>query len=393
MLRGPGRLGLPVALCIAAGMLSCRDEVELFQPAERSTPRGENVRLTYSPGDDRSPAWSADGDTIYYVAEGFTELGSPEGLLVRVPRRGGSASRLLGDVQSPDSREEHRLAAPSPTPDLGRIAFVEISRLWGPHPCSINHTALSCEPPRSEEEARQPPLREIAVHVRSWETTGPLSDDLSLELEVPGLVEDLQAGIVAVAHDHPFQQVFARQRLFPLRASWAPDGERLAVSDGLSLYVWRAGDDSATAVPGGEYGAWAAWSPTGDVIAFARLAPADSSAGRCEYRGQFNVLMCVQIRTDYLPAPPELWVTRPDGSDARALGEGDEPAWSPDGAWLYIRRGNSIWRVAPDGSQLSEIPGSEGGREPAVSPDGGRLAVARLSDTGDYDVWVIGLED
>lgn len=401
--RSAARPRLALVLCAVGGILSCRDDVELFRPQDRPRPRGETVRLTYNSGDDRSPAWSLDGDTLYYVAEGFDELGSPDGLLLQVPRRGGSASRLLGAVQAQESGDQHRLASPAPAPAPavasatgpagGRIAFVEIAGVWRHHPCSLENTSLSCEPPRSEEEARQPPLTEIVVHVRSREATGPLSSDPALELETPGLVEDLETGITAIVHDHPFQQLFARQRIFALRASWAPDGERLAVSDGLSLYVWRVGEGSATPVPEGDYGAWAAWSPVGDEIAFARLAPADSSGSQCLYTGFFGEVVCRQVRTEYVPAPPELWIVRVDGAEARVLGEGEEPAWSPDGSWLFFRRGDTIWRAAPDGSQMTKIAGTEGGREPAVSPDGRLLAFTRLSGAGDYDVWVIGLED
>src|SRR5437868_1699644 len=53
-------------------------------------------------------------------------------------------------------------------------------------------------------------------------------------------------------------------------------------------------------------------------------------------------------------APPEIWTMRADGSHAKALVEGVEPAWSPDGRKLAFAApsgGNlHIFAVNADGS-------------------------------------------
>jgi Tol biopolymer transport system component len=38
------------------------------------------------------------------------------------------------------------------------------------------------------------------------------------------------------------------------------------------------------------------------------------------------------------------------------------------------------------------VPGTQGGREPAVSPDGQHLAFAKQSEGDDYDIWVVSLQ-
>ena len=93
-----------------------------------------------------------------------------------------------------------------------------------------------------------------------------------------------------------------------------------------------------------------------------------------------------------MPGAHILALTRPDGSDLTELGEGDEPAWSPNGNLIFFRRDDRIWSIRPDGSETTEVPGTQDGREPAVSPDGSKLAFARLNRAGDYDIWVIVLD-
>ncbi|MGD8826607.1 MAG: hypothetical protein PVI24_16605 [Myxococcales bacterium] len=375
----------------AAAFFACRDQVEPYQPLDRPQNTASTARLTYSPDDDRSPTWSLNGDTVYYTAEARSEEVFPAWTprpwtLMKQPAKGGMAEIVLRNVQSPNSRSEHWLTSPSLEPVGSRLAFIEISRLWAPHTCSLRLGPPICTPPLSEAESRQPPLREIIVLARRLDATQSLDQDEALVVEMPGK-EGIQTAII---HFHPFQRLFMEEGANFFRVSWAPDGEHLVFSDGLDLYVWRVGEATAQAIPNTEDGAWPAWSPDGAWIAFTRIEPADSTSSYCEYYGTFAVA-CTQERTDYLAGPSVLSLIRPDGSDLLELGEGVEPAWSADGATLFFRRDNMIWRSARDGSQAEAIPGTDGGREPAVSPDDRYLALAILSSDGDYDIWTIAL--
>ena len=83
---------------------------------------------------------------------------------------------------------------------------------------------------------------------------------------------------------------------------------------------------------------------------------------------------------------------RTDGTEARRLTDGTQPAWTPDGAALYFVRDGQIWRVLATGGEPVPVPGTVGGVDPAVSPDGTELAFARRAQGEPHDVWILSLD-
>ncbi len=375
-----------IAALLFLGM-ACADDVDPFESDDVLT-GDTGGQLTFSVSQDRSPSWSSSGDSVYYSAEGFGHLPSDPGVLVGLPVNGGVSETILTNVQLEDDDEERWLLSPTVDPRGERLAYVEIVSLWEADLCP--DTLLVCDPERARDEVLLPALRQLAIRVRRFDATGSVDDDPALELDAPGAFFTGFEATGFIVNDYPYQQLFDEERAFTFRASWAPDGQHLAFSDGLNVQIWNIEENTVTAVPNTEDGNWAAWNSDGEWIAFARLERADSSNVACLYIAFFPV--CSQERTDYVPGAHILALIRPDGSDLTELGEGDEPAWSPNGNLIFFRRDDRIWSIRPDGSETTEVPGTQDGREPAVSPDGSKLAFARLNRAGDYDIWVIVLD-
>lgn len=373
-------------------LLACREGPEPFS-AEEPRFGGPPWRLTFSLGDDRAPSWSPDGDSVYYTAEGFDHLPPSPGVLVAVPREGGVARPILGDAQIPrDNLSPLRwLVSAMVAPTGDRLAYTEIEPLWNIQDlCGAPDAAFTCDP--SGASAALPPLRQVVLRVRALDSTDPIEADLPLKVPMAGVREGPSqgpSGVIAVfiVEFHPYQRLFEQERSLAFRATWAPGGDRLVYSNGLQLLIWRVGAARGDPIPNTADGVSPAWSPDGERIAFSRIERAGSSGAVCTFFAGLGG--CIEERTEYVLGRRILSLVRPDGSGLIELGEGDEPAWAPDGETLFFRRDDRIWRSAADGSNAAPVPGTEAGREPAPSPDGRLLAFARRSAKGDHDVWVI----
>lgn len=373
---------------VAAAITACHGDVEPFSANDRDPKSGFiTLRLTYSPSDDRTPTWSQNGDSIYYAATGFDVFSDESVVLVGVSRLGGAAGMITTNIQVPGTSERW-LVAPQVHPSGQRFAYAEVGPPW---PRACGSIEPSCSPAIDNTEL--PRLRDVIVRVRRFDATGSIDSDPFLTVPIPGVVYDF--GVSPRGHvvqNYPFHQLFDEEGVSVFRPSWAPTGDRLVYSDGLGLLVWNT-SDAPQLVPNTDEGVSPAWSPDGEWIAFTRLERTDSTVILCRYaRPDAPIATCGQRRTNYDQGRRLLTLVRPDGSDVTQLGEGEDAAWSPDGTALYFRRGDQIWRSAPDGSGAAPIDFTNGGREPAISPDGLHLAFSKLGERGDYDIWVNSLE-
>ena len=373
----------------ALWLASCRDGTAPFNSEDRPGLGGPTpLQLTYSASDERSPAWSGASDSLLYVTRGFPPFPSDPGVLMKIGAVGGAAEVLLPGVQFVGGPARW-LTNPSISTDGTRVAYVEMWSVSGRELCPA--VSIICEPQGADPTA--PRLSEIRIRVRDRVAGGPADGDprLAVPLEgrefVPTRGDPTLPGFFRIRY-HPFQQLFHEDRSLIFGPSWEPIGGRLAFSDGLRVLLWDGVSSDATPVAGTEDGVLPAWSPDGEWIAFTRLQRGDSITAMCTHLETLGPA-CRQERVVFPIEGRVLTLVRPDGSDRRELGPGEEPAWTPDSGGIVFRRANRLWTIPVSGGAALEIEGTEGAREPAVSPDGTALAYVRAGSGGSYDLWVV----
>ncbi|CAN5719705.1 hypothetical protein BH23GEM9_BH23GEM9_12420 [soil metagenome] len=377
------RITVTALLTLVLG--GCREGVQPFMPDEREIEKGAAYALTFGSGQDADPRWSPDGDSVIYHTTLFNTVPQVSGVLLRIPARGGAAVPILPDVQQAGGRP---FVTPAYSPASNRVAYLDMLSVDVPSSCfRVDGGTPSCT-------TFQPLLDSALLRVRRIGESGSIALDPSITVRFAGTdpAHRFLAAGPWFEQFFPFQERYRLEHAMLFRPSWAPDGERLAFSDGLAIHSWRVGDPSSAIVPMTVNGVSAAWSPDGEWIAFTVLPRADSVVHQCSC--PLGGLAIQAFRTVYQSGPGVLMLVRPDGSERIELGEGEDPAWSPDGAFIYVRRAGRIARIARAGGAVTPIANTEGGRSPAVSPDGTRLAFSRSkpSDvTLDYDIWIATL--
>ena len=388
-MRGVGtrHAALLAVLLAAAG---CRDAAEPFRPLDRAAPPdGPVLRLTYGPADDRTPVWSAGGDSIYFTTSSWEGNPLAPATIVALAADGmGSLRTVLRNVQDGAGRANW-ITAPALSDD--RIAFVRLRPLLPESPCvGARVCPLSVQLPMVRLQAGE-------LHVRAIDATSGLPEDVILPLEFEGYSQEddptAPMGVVAVSDYIPAQLQFATQRRSFFRPSWNAQGTELVVSDGVRLLRWTLGAMEVVPIPGTADGISPAWSPDGEWIAYTRHRRESSVTFTCDYLNE-GIPACTERRTIHYSAPPEIVLTRPDGSEERVLGPGEDPAWSPDGAAVFASSDGAIVRIPASGGVPVTVDDTELGIEPAVSPDGTRIAFARVHMDGTLaarDIWIVDL--
>jgi len=382
---------LGLAALVACWGGACHDAPGPWEPVVEEVPPGVR-QLTFSPGDDRSPTWSLGGDSILYVAEGYGDLARSSGVLVSIPREGGPITSVFPLLQPPRATASTVLE-PAVEPGTGRIAYAQVLTAQG----VCEATSTSCDALDSVPEP--PSLQSGRIRVRMPGSIVPADQDPTLSIAFDGVEFDdtrqpFNLPGVWVTRLHPFQLRYNELNRLPVRPSWDPHGGRLAWSDGLRVLVWQPGEADATPVAGTDDGTSPAWSPDGSLIAFARFDRGPELRTTCQrfQPGKTGpVLVCIEERTQWPIGRAVVAVVPAGGGESLDLLEGTDPAWSPDGQWVYVARADGIWRVAASGGVFARIDGTEGGFQPAASPDGTELAFTRLDAAGKGNIWVVPL--
>ncbi|NJD09137.1 MAG: hypothetical protein FIB01_01410 [Gemmatimonadetes bacterium] len=382
------RAALLPAMLLAGACAACRDGVPPYSPVDVPPDTASLRQLTFNTGDERDPQWSADGDSVYYHASNWYDAPGP-GTLLRIGAEGGTAVPLADHAQPNPATF---LTSPVVPRAGGRLAYLHLARIRSASDkCSrvggADPGGLICR-------VGEPVLDSTLLRVRTAAALNPALTDPGLTVRYPGL-DSLQWSVGPPPYRqrvYPFHLDWQAGESADLRPSWSPDGSRLVFSDGIALSLWTPASPAATPLPGTQDGVAPAWSPDGNWIAFVVIARGDAAVADCTCIANLSVH---HLRSWWQVTGYRLIVIRPDGTGRRELGEGREPAWSPDSKTLYVRRSDGIYRVPVDQPAAAQlVPRTGGGRMPAVSPDGKRLAfVLRESGTGDLDIWTTSLEN
>lgn len=367
---------------------ACREAPAPFAPENPFA--NETSRLTFNLKDDRTPIFNTS-DTVLYVAESYPPFLSSRGLVLGVERTASVARPIMQAVQVGVPTQPW-LSAPMLSNDAGSVAFFQITVAT-----DQDWDFVTC-PPGVDAENTNSVLQQAVLRVRRLDSQVG-GDDARLVVNFEGRTLDstrhpffLPYVIVNIAH--PFHQQFERHDIPVFRASWSPDGTKLVFSDGLQLRIWTIGQPASTVIANTEDAVLPAWSPDGAWIAYTRLFRGPTQNVTCEAwvaGSKMDTPAAVFDRTIYPGVTRdngELVLIRPDGTEQRSLGLGEAPAWSPDGRFIVVHRDGQLFKVAEDGSSAVPIPDTGSGFEPAVSPDGGWVAFAKLVSPSNHDIWV-----
>jgi Tol biopolymer transport system component len=164
---------------------------------------------------------------------------------------------------------------------------------------------------------------------------------------------------------------------------WSPDGNRLALIDGVTqeVGVYDFFSDERSVIAGSS-GETPSWSPDSWFLVYTAVSTTTNGLRQ-------------QIQSSNVVADIMQDLTNGASADL-------SPAWSPDGGWIAFTRretqgaGSSIWVMRDDGSQPRQV--TSAGRHqdilPVWSPDSQQIAFLRssLEGTPETSVWLVDRE-
>ena len=386
---------IAAAVTLAGAFLAYRAGVEGVRPLAA-------VPVTTYPGDERDPALSPDGQRVAFAWDGGTAVPGeePQFDVYVQPAEGGAPIRLT--MHPADE------LSPAWSPDGERVAYV---RCGAGGECGVHVVDAG-----GGAEETLIPAGDLAITDLVWSPNGqrlafsgrrgrqgafslhllPLDGSAPQRLTSPA---STYPGDLAPAFSPDGQQLafvrteldgrqdvavvtvsggrvrrLAREQKGVTGLDWTPDGREVVYAanrDGAAG-LWRVG------LAGGDP-RWVALGTDGGEIA----GPSVSPSGGVAFARQLVRSQVVEVGAGGEPRP-----LLPSTRDDR------QPAVAPDGqrvAFVSTRSGShEVWTAAPNGADAQKLTAFGGARVsgPRWSPDGRRLVVSARAD-GDADVFVV----
>jgi Tol biopolymer transport system component len=326
-------------------------------------------------------AFSPDGNYVYYSA--YKQPGGGLAVLNRIPVLGGAPTAVLEDLDSPITF----------SPDAQHFAFMRGLVEKGTTALMVANADGSGAHPLATLD---PPER-FQSETPAWSPDGKT-------ILASATLRDTRIGILAVDAASGRTTPIGAHWGFLRNLQWMPDGRSFLV-DGIDLsprsptpQIWRvsypAGERTRITNDLNAY-IGVSLSADGQSIATVQTERHARIQVASLHGASWTVLSKSDQRADgitglsWMPdgrlvftaaasGQPQLWIADGDGRNEREIatlpGPIANPKTSPDGNWIYFQsicsEGVCIFRVAPDGSGLTQL--THGGDEfgPIVSPDG-----------------------
>jgi Tol biopolymer transport system component len=193
-------------------------------------------------------------------------------------------------------------------------------------------------------------------------------------LESSRTLAEASRELFVVSADGSRLERLTSNRVYDKSPSWSPDGSRIVFERAGSIWVMHAdGSRARRVVPGARA---PSWSPDGRSIAYLRgsgsieLARPDGTGQRLIARSSYygsnagageSVEWTADGRVVFVDDRVGVRTTTTDGSRTRRIGDGRQPAWSPDGRRVVVTVPSE---VQPHPNRLDVLSADGSGRRP-----------------------------
>lgn len=167
--------------------------------------------------------------------------------------------------------------------------------------------------------------------------------------------------------------------------AWSPDGGLIAFlsnrAEGWDLYVVESTGGEPRRLTSGATADDPAWHPDGHGIAVERrggieLVNVDGDGRELIVERGSQPAWARDGRLVFVRGG-DLWLRSLEGEESLLLVDATRPAWSPDGERIAVARLRGLAVLGLDGGGLRELDGQSGDDAPAWHPQGARIAFVR----------------